>query len=51
MTPTLPSSKRTPVTTEANTPSGMAPVYARDFPGLALGPQLPAVRLAIEIVK
>jgi hypothetical protein len=37
----------------ANTPYGMVPVltYARDVPGLALGYQLPAIRLAIEIVK
>jgi hypothetical protein len=37
----------------ANTPYGMVPVltYARDFPGLALGYQLPAIRLAIEVVK
>jgi hypothetical protein len=37
----------------ANTPYGMVPVltYARDLPGLALGYQLPAIRLAIEVVK
>jgi hypothetical protein len=37
----------------ANTPYGMIPVltYARDVPGLALGYQLPAIRLAIEVVK
>ena len=37
----------------ANTPYGMVPVltYARDVPGLALGYQLPAIRLAITIVK
>jgi hypothetical protein len=36
-----------------NTPYGMVPVltYARDVPGLALGYQLPAIRLAITIVK
>jgi hypothetical protein len=36
-----------------NTPYGMIPVltYARDAPGLALGYQLPAIRLAITIVK
>ena len=36
-----------------NTPYGMVPIltYARDFPGLALGYQLPAMRMAIEIVK
>jgi hypothetical protein len=36
-----------------NTPYGMVPMltYARDVPGLALGYQLPAIRLAIEIVK
>jgi sulfopyruvate decarboxylase TPP-binding subunit len=36
-----------------NTPYGMVPVltYARDIPGLALGYQLPAIRLAIEVVK
>jgi hypothetical protein len=35
----------------ANTPYGMVPVltYARDEPGLALGYQLPAMRLAITI--
>jgi hypothetical protein len=37
----------------ANTPYGMVPVltYARDVPGLALGYQLPAMRLAITVVK
>lgn len=37
----------------ANTPYGMAPMltYARDLPGLALGYQLPAARLAITVVK
>jgi hypothetical protein len=37
----------------ANTPYGMVPVltYARDVPGLALGYQLPAMRMAIEVVK
>jgi hypothetical protein len=37
----------------ANTPYGMIPVltYARDVPGLALGYQLPAIRLAIEVVR
>ena len=36
-----------------NTPYGMVPVltYAQDAPGLALGYQLPAIRLAITIVK
>jgi hypothetical protein len=36
-----------------NTPYGMVPIltYARDVPGLALGYQLPAIRLAIEVVK
>ena len=36
-----------------NTPYGMVPMltYASDVPGLALGYQLPAIRLAIEIVK
>jgi hypothetical protein len=36
-----------------NTPYGMVPMltYARDVPGLALGYQLPAIRLAIRIVK
>jgi hypothetical protein len=36
-----------------NTPYGMVPMltYARDLPGLALGYQLPAIRLAIEVVK
>ena len=37
----------------ANTPYGMIPVltYERDVPGLALGYELPAIRLAITIVK
>jgi len=37
----------------ANTPYGMIPVltYERDIPGLALGYELPAIRLAITIVK
>jgi hypothetical protein len=37
----------------ANTPYGMVPVltYAKDFPGLALGYQLPAIRMAITVVK
>jgi hypothetical protein len=37
----------------ANTPYGMVPVltYERDLPGLALGYQLPAMRLAITVVK
>jgi hypothetical protein len=37
----------------ANTPYGMVPVltYARDLPGLALGYQLPAMRLAVTVVK
>ena len=37
----------------SNTPYGMVPVltYAKDVPGLALGYQLPAIRLAITIVK
>ncbi len=37
----------------ANTPYGMIPVltYAQDAPGLALGYTLPAIRLAITIVK
>ena len=37
----------------ANTPYGMIPVltYERDAPGLALGYQLPAMRLAITVVK
>ncbi len=37
----------------ANTPFGMVPIltYARDFPGLAMGYQLPAARLAITVVK
>jgi hypothetical protein len=36
-----------------NTPYGMVPMltYARDVPGLALGYQLPAMRLAITIVN
>jgi hypothetical protein len=37
----------------ANTPYGMVPVlsYATDFPGLAAGYQLPAIRMAITVVK
>ena len=37
----------------ANTPYGMLPMlsYASDLPGLALGYQLPAMRLAITVVK
>jgi hypothetical protein len=37
----------------ANTPYGMVPIltYANDFPGLALGYQLPAIRMAITVVK
>ena len=37
----------------ANAPYGMVPVltYAKDLPGLALGYQLPAARLAITVVK
>jgi hypothetical protein len=37
----------------ANTPYGMVPVlsYQRDAPGLALGYELPAMRLAITVVK
>ena len=37
----------------ANTPYGMIPVltYEQDVPGLALGYELPAIRLAITIVK
>jgi hypothetical protein len=37
----------------ASTPYGMVPVlsYARDFPGLALGYQVPSVHFAIRIVK
>ena len=37
----------------ANTPYGMIPVltYERDAPGLALGYQLPAMRLAITVVE
>lgn len=37
----------------ANTPYGMVPIltYARDFPGLAIGYQLPAIRMAVEVVK
>jgi hypothetical protein len=36
-----------------NTPYGMIPIltYAKDVPGLALGYQLPAIRLAITIKK
>jgi hypothetical protein len=37
----------------ANTPYGMVPIlsYARDFPGLAAGYRLPAIRMAITVVK
>ena len=37
----------------SNTPYGMVPVltYARDVPGLALGYELPAIRMAIQVVK
>ncbi|MBU6515842.1 MAG: hypothetical protein KGL23_08140 [Acidobacteriota bacterium] len=37
----------------ANTPYGMVPYlsYARDFPGLALGYHVPAIRLAIRVVR
>jgi hypothetical protein len=37
----------------ANTPYGMVPVlsYARDFPGLALGYHVPAIRFAITVIK
>jgi hypothetical protein len=37
----------------ANTPYGMIPIltYAEDDPGLALGYELPAIRLAVTIVK
>jgi hypothetical protein len=37
----------------ANTPYGMVPVltYERDEPGLALGYQLPAMRLAVTVIK
>jgi hypothetical protein len=37
----------------SNTPYGMVPFlsYARDYPGLALGYHVPAIRLAIKIVK
>jgi hypothetical protein len=37
----------------ANTPYGMVPIltFSRDEPGLALGYQLPAMRLAITVVK
>ena len=37
----------------SNTPYGMVPVltYAQDVPGLALGYQLPAIRMAIQVVK
>jgi hypothetical protein len=37
----------------ASTPYGMVPVltYARDYPGLALGYHMPAIRLAITVVK
>ena len=36
-----------------NTPYGMVPMltYADDVPGLAMGYQLPAIRLAIQVVK
>ena len=36
-----------------NTPYGMIPIltYAQDIPGLALGYELPAIRLAITVVK
>jgi hypothetical protein len=37
----------------ANTPYGMLPILTanRDFPGLALGYQLPSIHFAITIVK
>jgi len=37
----------------ANTPYGMVPVlsYARDFPGLAMGYHVPAIRFAITVIK
>ena len=37
----------------ADTPYGMVPVltYAQDYPGLALGYHMPAIRLAITVVK
>jgi len=37
----------------STTSYGMLPVlsYARDYPGLALGYQVPAIRFAITIVK
>ena len=37
----------------ANTPYGMTPLltYERDDPGLALGYQLPAFRMAIKVVS
>ena len=37
----------------ANTPYGMVPVltYARDYPGLALGSHVPAIRVAIKVVQ
>ncbi len=37
----------------ANTPFGMLPVlsYQKDEPGLALGYKLPAIRLAITVVR
>ena len=37
----------------ANTPYGMIPVltYEQDAPGLALGYELPAIRLAVTVVK
>jgi hypothetical protein len=36
-----------------STPYGLVPVltYARDYPGLAMGYKLPAIRLAITVVK
>ncbi len=37
----------------ANTPYGMVPVlsYARDYPGLALGYHVPAIRFSIRVIK
>ncbi|NNN08580.1 MAG: hypothetical protein HKL85_05230 [Acidimicrobiaceae bacterium] len=37
----------------ASTPYGMVPVlsYARDFPGLALGYHVPAIRFSINVIK
>jgi hypothetical protein len=37
----------------ASTPYGMVPVlsYARDYPGLALGYHVPAIRFAIRVIK